>query len=255
MKIIRRTLFLLLLIVLLCGCSSLGANSRTPYLDQSERAAIEESILNDLEFIVDGNIIRISFQNDTDYTLWDVAIVSNETKNVFFSAPLLEKNMNCNASCYTGTELLEADGNTNIYMVYTIGDYTYYSDLMVPVKKVDAPISDLASTYQVTIITKEGMTELDASKPLEFFSGTEISGLKKFKIYSIVPEVSYSGAISFPITGSAPDDYSVNLIAKLQDEDGIIVSSGTVYISNGEGTIYCFDVDPGNYTLIFEETN
>lgn len=254
MKIIRRALFLILLIAMLCGCSSLAGNTRTPYLDQKERAAIEKSILNGLEFIVDGNSMRISFQNNTNYTLWDVEFVSNETQSIFFSIPLLEKKMNCNAGI-NHMELSEADSNTSIYMVYTIGDYTYYSDLMVPVRKVDAPISDTASTYQVTVMTKDGMKELDSSKPLEFLSGTEISGLKKFRIYSIIPELPYEGAINFLVTGSDPNDYRVDLIAKLQNEDGVIVSSNSVYMSNGKGTIYCFDTEPGNYTLIFEETN
>lgn len=255
MKIIRWALFLILLIAILCGCTSQTGSMRTPYLHQEERADIEKSILNGLEFIVkDNNSMQISFQNDTNYTLWDVEFVSNETQNIFFSVPLLEKKMNCNAGI-SHTELSEADSNTSIYMVYTIDGYTYYSDLMVPVRKVDAPISDAASAYQVTIMTKEGMKELDASKPMEFFSGTEISGLKKFRIYSIIPEVPYKGAINFLVTGSEPNDYSVDLIAKLQNEDGVIVSSDSVYISNGEGTIYCFDTEPGNYTLIFEETN
>lgn len=255
MKIIRWALFLILLIAILCGCSSQIGSMQTPYLNQKERAKIEKSILNGLEFIVkDNNSMQISFQNDTDYTLWDVEFVSNETRNIFFSVPLLEKKMVCNAGI-NHTELSEANSNTSIYMVYTIDDYTYYSDFMVPVRKVDTPGSDTASAYQVSIMTKDGMKELDASKPLEFFSGTEISGLKKFKINSIIPEVPYNGAIKFLVTGSDPNDYRIDLIAKLQNEDGVIVSSNSVYISNGEGTIYCFDTEPGNYTLIFEETN
>lgn len=254
MKTIRWILSLILLTSILCGCSSLIQSNQTPYLDQKERAAIEQSILNGMKLIAENNSTQISLQNDSNYTLFDVEFVSSETQTIFFSLPLFEKKMNCNLEIYS-QELLEADNNTSIYMVYTIGDYTYYSDLMVPVKKTDASISDTASAYHITLDTKDGMVELDTDKPLDFFAGTEISGLKKFRINSITTRVPYDGAIDFDLTGSRPNDWSSNLTAKLRDDDGIIVSSSSVYLSDGKGTIYCFDVDPGNYTLTFEETN
>ena len=254
MKTIRWILSLVLLTSILCGCSSPVQSNQTPYLNQKERAAIEQSIMNGMEFISENNSTRVSLQNDSNYTLYDVEFVSSETQVIFFSIPLFEKKMNCNLEIYS-QDLLEADSNTSIYMVYTIGDYTYYSDLMVPVKKADTSIPSAASAYHVTLDTSDGMVELAPDKPLDFYAGTEISGLKKFRINSITATIPYEGAVDFDLTGSSPNNYMVNLTAKLWNEDGIVVSSSNVFFLDGESTIYCFDVDPGNYTLTFEETN
>ena len=251
MKTIRLILSLILLTSILCGCGSLAGGNRTPYLDQKERAAIEHSILENIEFASKEYSTLATFRNDTNHDLLDVEFVSHETQNILLSVPRLDKKTECSLEVYS--EELSGSSDIDIYMVYTIGDYTYYSDLKVPVKKVAPSQVDDTAEYQITLKTRDGMVELNSSEPLEFFAGNEISGLKEYRIHSIAARVPYDGAIDFDVTGTKPDNYWTNLIAKLHDEDGIVVSSDSVYLSDGTGTIYCFDVEPGKYTLTFEE--
>lgn len=252
MKTIRLILSLILLTSILCGCGSLAGGNRTPYLDQKERVAIESSILEGIEFFGQEYNTLVTFRNDTNYDLLDVEFVSDETQNILLSVPRLDKKTDCSLEIYS--EELSNSSSINIYMVYTIGDYTYYSDLKVAVELKEAPPASETLEYQVTLNTKDGMREVSTSEPLEFFAGNEISGLKEFRIYSIQAEVPYEGTILFHVTGTKPEGYWTDLIAKLWDEDGIVVCSYSVYLSDGAGTIYCFDTEPGTYTLTFEET-
>ena len=254
MKKIKWILSLILLIGILCSCSSLPGNTNTPYLNKKERTKIEQGVLDGVEFLRDDNSTWVCFQNDLEYTLWDVDFISAETRTILFSVPQLAPGMSCELEVY-GKELMESNDSANMYMKYTIGDYTYRSDLSIPVNGMDAPVSETETAYHISIITKDGVVELDNNVPVEFAAGNEIAGLNKFRINSIMSRVPYEGAIDFDVTGSRPDEWNTDLIAKLRDEDGIIVSSAKVYLSDGKGTLYCFDVNPGHYTLTFEETS
>ena len=253
MKTIKWLLPLVLLAGILCGCTSLPGSSQTPYLPKNDRTAIEHDILDEITFTRINNGALVSFQYNSDQTLLDVDFISSETQTIFFTVPRVEKNDNCSLEVYS-QEIVQTNGSTNIYIKYTVGDYTYRSDLTVPVILLDSQISEEASAYQITITTKDGRVQLEDSVPMEFFAGTEISGLKKFRIHSITANIPYEGAIDFEITGSDSDNYSDRLTAKLWNEDGFVVASGRVYIFDGAATIYCLEVDPGNYILTFEES-
>lgn len=251
MKMIRRILSVILLAGILCGCGAQGESEHTPFLDEKARAGIEESILNGLVFLVDEYNTTAHFRNDSDYTLLDVRLVTENSDVILCSAPYLEKDTACRLNVYTQS-FQDAENGDNIGLVYTIGDYTYYSKLKVSARTEKT--TKVLSTVPISVTTKDGIKELDYSKALEFYSGTEILGLKQFRIYSILPEVPYEGTVLLHMNGEDADDYRYSLIAKLLNEDGVVAYSNTVYIdSDNQAELYFFDIEPGSYTLTFEE--
>lgn len=245
---IMRALVSVLLVCILCGCSS-----QANYLKEGERKKIEETLLNSFELQVEEYRITASFHNGSNYTLHDVKFVSTETNNVLLSILRLDSGMSGNLRVY-GQEIEELDSDDTVYLEYTVGEYTYCSDAEVAVRKTTAEKTlDTTAAPKVSVATKNGMMELDYDSPLEFSTGTEVSGLKKYKIYSIIPEVPYEGGLEILLTGSKPDKYYGTLIAKLWNEDGDVINSSSVYFSDNNATIYVFNSKPENYSLTFEE--
>ena len=249
MKKIRFILPIILLVCILCGCSSDAKSTQAPYLDLSEREKIESTILESLEFFEEEYFVTAHFSNNTKYMLRDVQFVLSENNLIACSIPCLEKNASGKLRVYS--DEVKADG-CKVYLIYTIGEYRYTSELTVPVRKTLAEEKEIPDIH-ISVKTKDGLMELDFSKPLEFFSGTEVSGLQKTRIYSIQPEIPYDGAVDIRVTGSKPDNFYKTVVAKLWDENGIIVDTSSLYFSQEENTLYFFDVEPGNYTLTFEE--
>ena len=251
MKMIRRILSVILLAGILCGCGAQTKSESFPFLDEKARTKIEESILKGLVFRQDEYKTTAYFRNDSDYTLLDVRLITENSDVILCSTPYLEKDTACRLNVYTQS-FQDAENGDKIGLVYTIGDYTYYSRLKVSARTEEAEKTLPAIPDSVS--TRDGLTELDYSKAMKFSSGTEILGLKQFRIYSILAEVPYERTVLLHINGKDADDYRYSLIAKLLNEDGIVVSSNMVYLSSeNQSELYFFDIEPGSYTLVFEE--
>lgn len=245
MRIIKWILAIALLSSILCGCSAGLKTKQTSYLDEQKREAIESGILNGLEFVVSNNSVVAKFQNTSQYTLVDVCLAYKGYSGVICSVPYMEPGVS--ASIYSGTpQNLQTSGDVQV--VYTVGEFTYYSDLTVPVHNAVVEESSASNEFTLTFYTDDGTICTDLSEPLEFSTGEELAGLKKIKIYSIAQDQFW-----IQLRGEKPDGYYNDLIYKIRNQDGIIVECGNLYFFDQEDEIYLENSLYGDYVITFEE--
>lgn len=243
----KATWFLVLVLLsgILSGCNTGILAERTPYLNERERSEIESGILNGLEFRSSGSNLRVSFRNTSEYTLQDLYFIRKGFSDVILILPYVEAGMEVNMLVGTPQKL---GSQGEMYLTYTIGEYTYYSKQTVPIVLMKE--DQVSNKSSFTIYTDSGPVQTDFSEPLEFMSGTELEGLTHTKIHSIAMDTY---GFSLELRGQKPDNYYNNAIYKLFDADDVIVDCGSLHFFDGEDLIYLPTDLTGEYTLVFEE--
>ncbi len=216
---------LLLLAVLLTACGK----TQTPFLSESERKTIEDSLFKSLSLenlSGDGNYsyLHVFWRNDTDYDLIDVTVGFPDSKAVRF--PFLRKGSGAKSILsMDSAEQYPVGAEVPVSFSWTIGGYTYYTEQRsVPVGTDSAPVIRIRAGGEEIALQLNGDTPFSGSSQPDGVSVSQIRSLH----YSCAR--TYDGAYSCSLTGDGdlPEGYDKGLYYKLLDEEGTVIEAGQV---------------------------
>ena len=252
----------LLLVLLLSACGSGLGRVRTPYLSTADRTTLEKSIMDSARIAQTGDQYypyQIRLENQGKQALTDVTFRSFNNNNFigyishFFPGEKLKLDIS-GAANWMSDEI--RDDRLEMIFYYTIGEYTYTSErFFVPVEEAEIG-EDMEIEIQLELA--DGPSPMIINGNNEFRQGDEIQGLASGKIYGIESTVefqSYNGSYEFRATleGKEPKDYG-RIVYKMLDSEGLVLDSDSLYWNDdGTSSIYGIDLEPGSYTLRFEE--
>lgn len=241
-----------------------GCARSVPYLNQRERASIENELFSSLrieEIDPTNHNLQVEFRNTTNHDLEDVCLkyperASSNTDISLASVPQLKGSEQASLTVGSPNKVSKAGDEVQLYLKYTVGAYTYYS-----AERTVTVGGEGLRDLQIFIETKNGRIPLNMNGSVEFETGKEIQGLDTAAIYSLKTTAN-AGAGGYQllveVTGDEPtgDGYP-ELCYKLIDSDGVLYESSTLYFI-GKNTATCYfnsmrAIPPGEYVLRFKE--